>query len=107
MNAKQFDEVVENRIKLIRSVLASKRKEYAAGGNRLHNFDRASSMLNCSRQHALVGMLSKHLVSILDIVDNFNVSAPPSVALIEEKCGDAINYLILLEAMLKEDSGRA
>ena len=105
MNAMQFDKVVENRIALIQKILLAKRKEYAPeSGDRLHNFNRASAMLSCSREKALIGMLSKHLVSILDIVDTIDKEKTyPSIAIVEEKIGDAINYLILLEAMLKED----
>ena len=102
MDQKTFDKILENRIDLIRKVLASKRAEYANGQDRLHNFTRASLMLGCSRQKALIGMLSKHLISILDITDNFPKSIP-SVEMVEEKIGDAINYLILLEATFKEE----
>ena len=102
MNAEQFDKVLDRRLALTREILASKRKEYAGDGDRLHNFNRASKMLGCSREAALIGMLSKHLVSILDIVDNFATN-PPSVEMIEVKIGDTVNYLALLEAMMKED----
>ena len=102
MDSKKFDEVVERRLELIRKILATKRAEYAPdGGDRLHNFNRAAAMLGCTREKALIGMWTKHIVSILDIVDNIEIMKP-SIALIEEKIGDAVNYLILLEAMLKD-----
>lgn len=102
MDNQEFDEILERRIELIRSVLKSKAKEYAIT-DRLHNFNRAARMLEIPRQKALAGMMSKHWVSILDILDNFGKGEPPAIGMIEEKIGDAINYLILLEAMLKED----
>lgn len=102
MNNEKFQEILAKRIEQIQSVLSSKAKEYAIGLDRLHNFNRASQILGISREKALTGMLDKHLVSILDIVDNF-IDVKPSFAMIDEKIGDAINYLILLEAMLKED----
>ena len=43
-------------------------------------------------------MLLKHWVSVRDLCRQEN----PPVPLINEKLGDAINYLILLEAVLKE-----
>ena len=61
-------------------------------------------MLGQSPEKALVGMLAKHLVSILDIVDAIPKQIP-TPALVEEKIGDAVNYLILLEALLKERIG--
>lgn len=99
MNADQFDKILERRLELISSVLASKREEYAAGGDRLHNFKRAAEMLGVSREKALAGMMAKHWVSVLDMVDG---KAKLTEELIEEKIGDSINYLVLLEAMLKE-----
>lgn len=104
MNAKCFDEIVERRIKRIRILLTKKRAEYAPDGqDRLHNFNRAAAMLRIPRSQALLGMLAKHLVSILDMVDAIS-RRDPGIAMIDEKIGDAINYLILLEAMLMEDS---
>jgi hypothetical protein len=108
MEAQTFNEILERRIELIISSLSKKAKEYAPGENdtrydRLHNFSRAAEVLRTSREKALVGMLIKHLVSILDIVDRFN-SDPPSIETIEEKIGDSINYLILLEACMKQDT---
>jgi hypothetical protein len=102
MNTAVFNDIVENRIKTIRKVLTAKGAEYAPGADRLHNFNRAALMLGCTRERALIGMWAKHIVSILDIVDSIKTRKPP-VALIEEKLGDAINYLILLEAILKEE----
>ncbi len=106
MDQKFFDVVLENRIDLIKKVLSSKAKEYAGNRqvDRMHNFNRAAAMLNTTSERALVGMMAKHWVSVLDLVDNgaFNLSVPLSVPFVEEKIGDSINSLILLEAILKE-----
>ena len=99
MQTEQFNKIVERRIELIRSVLATKEKEYAVSKDRLHNFNRAAEMLRCTREQALIGFMTKHLVSILDMVDSLFL---PSKEKLEEKIGDSVNYLILLEASLKE-----
>ena len=105
MTPEMFEHLLESRIAKTRTVLGAKRKEYAAGGrDRLSNFNRASAMLGISREKALLGMLAKHIVSILDIVDDFD-TVKPSREIIEEKIGDVINYYVLLEAMMKEDCG--
>jgi hypothetical protein len=102
MNAQDFDAVVERRLELIKAILLKKRAEYAPeGGDRLHNFNRAAAMLQCSPESALIGMWTKHIVSLLDICDKVEHETP-SIELIEEKVGDAVNYLVLLEAMLKD-----
>lgn len=104
VDQQKFDEILDRRLELIRSILSRKRVEYAPdSGDRLHNFKRAADMLGCSRERALVGMLAKHLISVLDMVDSLDCDCVfPSVELIEEKIGDSINYFILLEAMMKE-----
>ena len=106
VSSEEFDAVLERRINLKRQVLGAKRAEYAATGCRMANFNRAADMLGCSRQKALIGMFAKHMVSILDIVDNWD-TRQPSVEMIEEKIGDADNYLTLLEAMMKADLRRS
>ncbi len=118
MNHKKFNELLDQIVKRTTSVLASKSKEYSTGIDKLHNFKRAGSMLQCSPEKALVGMWTKHIVSILDMVDELeqkcgiNQCCFPSldpeefVSTIEEKIGDAINYLILLEALIKERKQR-
>lgn len=103
MNVKKFNRVLEVRIGKTRAVLDSKNKEYASDTDKLHNFKRAGNMLQCSPEKALVGMMVKHTISILDIVDKINDKKEyPTKEMIEEKIGDNINYLILLEALIKE-----
>jgi hypothetical protein len=95
MTPQEFDKLVERRVEFIKYVLKSKAGEYSSLDDRLHNFNRASDMLGTTKEKALVGMWTKHVVSILDIVDS---GATPKQAMMDEKIGDAINYLILLEA---------
>lgn len=98
-----FDAVVENRLAKVRAMLVKKNKEYApTGSSRFHNFYRASRMLGCSAEKSLLGMWSKHLVSVLDIIDNIEKCQYPSAPLLEEKITDTIAYAILLEGLIKE-----
>lgn len=106
MTSKEFDAILSRRFDLTKKVLAKKRQEYANPMNtvfedRFHNFGRAAAIMRTTKEQALIGMFSKHLVSILDIVERFGYDKP-SEEMVEEKIGDAINYLILLEGMLKE-----
>lgn len=101
MDTATFDKIVERRILAITTTLASKAKEYAKE-DRLHNFKVAARRLNCTPERALIGMMEKHAVSVMDIVEDIGRGISWPVAVIEEKIGDHINYLILLEALLKE-----
>lgn len=101
MDTPTFDRIVEARVMKISEVLASKAKEYAKE-DRLHNFKAAARRMNCTPERALLGMMEKHAVSIMDIVDDLDQGITPTVSLLQEKIGDHINYLILLEALLLE-----
>lgn len=104
MTSKEFNEVVEFRISQIREILQKKALEYSDGDrDRLHNFNRASKVNDESRERSLWGMATKHLVSVLDIIDKMDdpLYVPPRETVLE-KVGDLISYLILLEASIEE-----
>ena len=98
MNTEKFNTILEDRLLSIRTVLGNKAKEYASC-DRLYNFKRASEILRTTPEKALLGMLMKHLVSVIDLVEG---SLEATEYMVDEKIGDAINYLVLLEAILKE-----
>ena len=103
MNSQKFDEILKRRLKLIEKILSSKRKEYASGDDRLHNFKIAARIDNESPEKSLWGMAKKHLVCIIDMIREIeNNSFNRDTAYIDEKLGDMQNYLVLLEALLKE-----
>jgi hypothetical protein len=114
MRHAEFDKLLKEILERTTTVLSTKSDEYSTDSDKLHNFKRAGAMLNCTPEKALIGMWTKHIISILDIVDTIDkessehnhmfVTKPYSVTVkkVEEKIGDAINYLILLEALIKE-----
>lgn len=103
MKSEKFETILTERLEKIRATLGQKAQEYATDGDRLHNFKRAGEMLKCDPAKALQGFLAKHLVSINDMIDQRNsMGRLWDQAQWDEKIGDAINYLILLEAIVKE-----
>lgn len=103
MKQLEFEKVLESRIEKIRAVLGKKAAEYARGEDRLHNFKRVAQVKDCTVAQACIDGFCKHLVSILDMVDDRGKNKFHPVDLWEEKLGDGINYLILLEAIVKEE----
>lgn len=101
-----FDKLVDRRIYLIKETLQKKNKEYASKDNRFHNFNAAGRKYNRTPEQALVGMMSKHEVSVDDLVE-WAGTTPERITtkLIDEKIGDNINYLILLEGLLRKRIG--
>jgi hypothetical protein len=100
-------QIVSKRLELIEKVLVQKSKEYAPDiDNAFHNFEVAEGLsFHSCREKAAWEMMVKHLVSIMDLLDMCEIrNFTPNVdrALISEKFGDAINYLVLLEGMVSE-----
>lgn len=104
MTQDDFTTLLDARLEKIRATLVSKRAEYAAPSDVLHNFKKGAAMLRCRPATVLVGYLTKHLVSIFDIVDEIETGAirEGRERQIDEKVGDALVYLILLEAIIME-----
>lgn len=102
MEAKRFNEILEERVQKTLTVLAQKAVEYAPGMDRLHNFKRAARMTGETPLQVCLGFMVKHLVSVFDIVDGLANSVVVRTAMVDEKIGDSINYLILLEALIRE-----
>ena len=98
MTDKDFKALVTNRVEVCGKILDLKQEEYATQ-DRLWNFKRAAAIIGQTPPMAVLGMLSKHLVSVLDMtagIRRFNQKT------LDEKFSDLHNYLYLLEATLKE-----
>jgi len=102
MNSKRFELVLIRRLDLVRETLMQKGREYSSETDRLHNFQAAGQIAGCSPEKALFGMMLKHEVSVRDMVNDLDVGVPINPKVKDEKLGDWINYLILLDALLEE-----
>ena len=109
MNNEDFKTIVEGCIANINSVLANKSREYSSKDDKLHNFDKAKDLMRCkTKEFALLGMLNKHLVSVIDMIEKFEKTGElPTSNMIDEKIGDSINYFILLKACFYDDMIKA
>lgn len=99
MNSEQFNAIFERQVQQSRDVLLVKSGEYATDEDRLHVFKKAAAYLGGTPEQALFGFLTKHLVSLSDMVSS---GESYSSAQWDEKIGDSINYLILLQAVVSE-----
>lgn len=106
MTRKQFvQDVVQRRVQLIQDVLQSKTDEYAGQDDVFKAFTEALPLsFHDTKQAVAWEFMVKHLQSIkLIIEERAKKGKLPDEKLLEEKIGDAINYLILIEGMFKED----
>jgi len=98
-----FNEIVELRLEKIKKILGEKAQEYASGGDRFHNFNVAGRIAGITPEKALYGMMLKHEVSVIDLIELADTDPGKlNEAIIDEKIGDFVNYLILLEGLLKQ-----
>lgn len=102
MNTEIFNDIVEQRINLCKSVLCLKAGEYATE-DRLHNFKVAAELQGVKPVTALAGMMSKHTVSVYDLIQAHEEGQEISQAMWDEKIGDSINYLLLLTALIADE----
>lgn len=100
MTGAQFDKIVEHRIEEIRRVLVSKGQEYANDRDRMLNFKTGAAIQGVTPIECLRGYMTKHVSSVYNMLQYPDKFTPEQW---EEKIGDTINYLILLEALLKEE----
>jgi len=100
MTLDTFRKLAENRFKVCLDLMCGKKnEEYSRNNDKLHNFKRTALIEDLTPEMALLGMMTKHLVSIIDICQD---SELPEKALLAEKVTDTVNYLILLEAIIEE-----
>ena len=105
MNLKQFDQIVTDQISRSEVTLMGKGEEYAENAiaetetDRLAHFKKAAALQDMTTAQAAFGMLSKHLVSVADMVGS-RQSYP--LTKWNEKITDSINYLLILRAIVEE-----
>lgn len=103
MNSEWFEKVIKEQIKTCEDVLIGKAKEYATDDDRLHNFKNAAGMMSCDPKEALAGMMAKHTISVYDMCRS---GKDYPIELWNEKITDHINYLLLLKAVVEEDTNK-
>lgn len=110
MKAQQFHAILSHLTRNTERVLGTKAVEYASEKGSLHNFiESAKLALDCglATTPALecFAFMRKHLISIADICKResyAHMGLEEFRALLDEKFGDAINYLILVYACIVE-----
>ena len=107
MNLNEFNDVVISQTERCKSILIAKGNEYvpkatnSSDVDRLAHFKKAAVLMNSTPKIALMGMLSKHLISISDMcMDDKSYS----IEQWDEKITDSINYFLILRALVEEEN---
>ena len=104
MDAQTFNAFLEGKLNDIRDILASKGAEYVPEGtvekSRFHNFEVSAALNGSTKEQALWGFVTKHIVSLADMIKDEPLDH--SLAKWDEKIGDISVYMVLLHAMVYE-----
>jgi hypothetical protein len=100
MRLDRFNKVVNIQIERCLDTLEAKSREYVFGDDRLEHFKNAAAEQETTPRQALWGMASKHITSMSSMCKN----GTGSMALWNEKITDSINYLLLLRALIEEET---
>lgn len=101
MNSEYFDIVTNEKLTACKKTLQAKADEYARG-DRLSNFKKAAELLNTTPEDALLGMAMKHIISLIDHIQDIRKNKIASIEVWNEKIGDTINYMLLLNGLVYE-----
>lgn len=98
MTHEEFSKFIDVFLDRLKDILICKGDEYAPiFSDRFINFKNAAELQRITPEEALLGMLSKHLISVVDLI--VSKTHEPDIKVWDEKIIDSINYLILLRAM--------
>ena len=104
ISQKDFDSIVKITLEQIEQLLLIKGKEYVRNNDPLHNFNVTANYNKEHQAKSLHGMLSKHLTSYLDMLDDIELSDKDiNLDKINEKFGDILVYFILQKVIFVVD----
>lgn len=108
MTPQRLSDLFNETFQAASALLGVKGGEYAPGADRLANFKLASLRLDLLPEQVLLVYLDKHLQAIQHwVADQVAGTDRPRSEPITGRVLDAINYLILLTALIEEREQRA
>ena len=100
MDKAQFKAILESTFIEIKGLTTTKGEEYANSDNQLANFHRLADRLGIKAEAIILVFLAKHM----DAIDHFVRTGKKHSEPIQGRIDDAILYLLLLKAQIKETS---
>jgi hypothetical protein len=103
MTNSEFEAILDAQLFRVATILAVKTDEYATKKDQLANIRASADLQDTTMRNAVAGMMSKHTCSIYAMARDRNTYTRE---LWDEKITDHIIWLILLRAVIEEDSAR-
>ena len=76
MTVEERDKIIQEMIDKCLRVLKAKAEGYSTDEDVFHNFKVAAGLQGCSVTQALAGMMTKHTVSVYDMINSGQAYAP-------------------------------
>ena len=102
MKPEEFEKAINDYLHIIKANLLNKAVEYAPGADRLANFNKGSNITGEIREKVLFGFALKHLVSIMDMIEDIEKGELPTNNKASEKIGDLGTYMAILYACIQD-----
>lgn len=102
MKPEEFEKAINDYLHIIKANLIDKAIEYAPGADRLANFNKGSNITGEIREKVLFGFALKHLVSIMDMIEDIEKGELPTNIKASEKIGDLGTYMAILYACIQD-----
>lgn len=102
MNADDFKSHVVEFVEKQLDLLLRKNGGYNDNSDALRNFKVVAVLNHQTPEQALWGMASKHVASIADMISS---GQEFSAEIWDEKVGDLLNFMLLLRALVDDDTG--
>ena len=106
MKQEQFEKAINAYLFIIKTNLINKGKQYATDADMLANFNKGSNITGEIREKVLFGYALKHLVSVIDMVDEIERGEIPTENKVIEKLGDLGAYMALLYACIQDRNNK-
>ncbi len=101
MTTEEFQRVVEQRLEKTRATLAAKADEYARA-DRLSNFKKIAAFRDKTPEEVCMALVAKHFAALDDFVADLDRGVVQPEARWDEKVGDIVAYIILMESLVQE-----
>ena len=98
LTQKEFENLINYRFEKCRSVLLRKKEEYAEDDDMLRNFNNAACTLEMEPEQVAFMYMMKHFQSIKDLLFG---KKKLTNDLWEEKITDLINYLLIIDSIIR------
>ena len=102
MKPEEFEKAINDYLHIIKANLLNKAVEYAPEADRLANFNKGSNITGEIREKVLFGFALKHLVSIMDMIEDIEKGELPTNNKASEKIGDLGTYMAILYACIQD-----